>query len=162
MLTVDLRNPDDDAMTAAEEHLAAFVAGLEKEHGVSGSFERMAKTAVVPFDAGVQELLARTADALGVPCVSAMSAAGARRAGDLGDLPHRHGVRGRGVRRDQPHPASTPTRRRAPTASTCWPTQCSAGEPGAHRCFPAHREPLRRAGKSEYCSGVAAGEAVNV
>ena len=58
--------------------------------------------------------------------------------------------------------ASTPTRRRAPTASTCWPTQCSAGEPGAHRCFPAHREPLRRAGKSEYCSGVAAGEAVNV
>jgi len=76
VLTVDLRNPDDDAMSAAEEHLAAFVAGLEKEHGVSGSFERMAKTAVVPFDAGVQELLARTADDLGLPYVSAMSGAG--------------------------------------------------------------------------------------
>ena len=76
VLTVDLRNPDDDAMSAAEEHLAAFVAGLEKEHGVSGSFERMAKTAVVPFDAGVQELLAQTADDLGLPYVSAKSGAG--------------------------------------------------------------------------------------
>jgi N-carbamoyl-L-amino-acid hydrolase len=76
MLTIDLRNPDDDQMTDAEQHLARYVAALATEHGVSADWARMAKTAVVPFDAGVQDLLARTADDLGLPYVRAMSGAG--------------------------------------------------------------------------------------
>ncbi len=76
MLTVDLRNPDDDQMTAAEQHLVDFVDALAAEHGVGVEWTRMAKTAVVPFDASVQDLLARTADDLGLPYVRAMSGAG--------------------------------------------------------------------------------------
>jgi N-carbamoyl-L-amino-acid hydrolase len=75
-ITVDLRNPDDDLMTAAEQHLAAYVDRLAATHGVDVVRERMAKTAVVPFDAGIQEVLATTADDLGLPYVRAMSGAG--------------------------------------------------------------------------------------
>jgi beta-ureidopropionase / N-carbamoyl-L-amino-acid hydrolase len=75
-LTVDLRNPDDDLMTAAELRLASYVDGLAQAHGVQITWERMAKTAVVRFDAGIQDLLATTADELGLPYVRAMSGAG--------------------------------------------------------------------------------------
>lgn len=76
VLTVDLRNPDDTAMTAAEQHLAAFVAEVERRHGVQAGWERMAKTDVVPFDPVVQDVLAASADALGLPVVRTMSGAG--------------------------------------------------------------------------------------
>lgn len=76
VLTVDLRNPDDELMTAAEKDLAAYVDGLAERHGVSVEWERMAKTAVVPFDAAVQDLLAATAEDLGLRYVRAMSGAG--------------------------------------------------------------------------------------
>jgi N-carbamoyl-L-amino-acid hydrolase len=75
-ITVDLRNPDDDLMTAAEQQLAAYVDGLAEAHGVEVTWERMAKTAVVPFDTGIQEVLATTAEDLGLPSVRAMSGAG--------------------------------------------------------------------------------------
>ena len=75
-ITVDLRNPDDALMTAAEQHLASYVEQLAAEHGVGVTWERMAKTAVVPFDRGIQDLLAATADDLGLPYVRAMSGAG--------------------------------------------------------------------------------------
>jgi N-carbamoyl-L-amino-acid hydrolase len=75
-ITVDLRNPDDDLMTAAEQHLASYVDGLAHTHGTEITWERMAKTAVVPFDAGIQDVLAATADDLGLPYVRAMSGAG--------------------------------------------------------------------------------------
>jgi len=75
-LTVDLRNPDDDEMARAEAHLDRFVAGLEAGHGVRGSLTRMARTSVVPFDPGVQRVIAEAADALGLPYVSTMSGAG--------------------------------------------------------------------------------------
>lgn len=75
-LTVDLRNPVDALMTAAEQHLAAYVDAVAAEHGVVVAWERMAKTAVVPFDAGIQDVLATTADDLGLPYVRAMSGAG--------------------------------------------------------------------------------------
>jgi N-carbamoyl-L-amino-acid hydrolase len=75
-MTIDLRVPDDDAMTAAEAHLAAFVAGLPRGYGVSGNLERMAKTRVVTFNRDVQALLAATADDLDLPYVKAMSGAG--------------------------------------------------------------------------------------
>lgn len=76
MLTVDLRNPDDEQMTRAEKDLTAYVDALAEQHGVRVEWERMAKTAMVPFDAGVQDLLAMTADDLGLPYVRAMSGAG--------------------------------------------------------------------------------------
>ena len=75
-ITVDLRNPDDARMTAAEQHLASYVEQLAAKHGVDVTWERMAKTAVVPFDRGIQDLLAATADDLGLPYVRAMSGAG--------------------------------------------------------------------------------------
>ncbi|HEY1347589.1 MAG TPA: M20 family metallo-hydrolase [Streptosporangiaceae bacterium] len=75
-LTIDLRNPDDDHMTAAEQHLAGYVDELAAEHGVQVAWERMAKTAVVPFHPGIQDLLAATADDLGLPYVRVMSGAG--------------------------------------------------------------------------------------
>lgn len=76
MITVDLRNPDDEAMTRAEADLAAYAADLAAAHGVSVEWERMAKTDMVPFDAGVQDLLARTAEGLGLGYVRTMSGAG--------------------------------------------------------------------------------------
>ena len=76
VLTVDLRNPDDDRMTAAEKHLAAFVDDAQARHGVAAGWERMAKTSVVPFDEGVQAVVTAAADRLGLPWVSAMSGAG--------------------------------------------------------------------------------------
>ena len=75
-LTVDLRNPDDALMTAAEQHLADHLEVLATEHGVAIASERMAKTRVVPFDPGIQDLLAGTAQDLGLPFVRVMSGAG--------------------------------------------------------------------------------------
>ena len=76
VLTVDLRNPDDERMAAAEKHLVEFVDGVRERHGVTATWERMAKTSVVPFDAGVQAVVAAAADRLGLPYVTAMSGAG--------------------------------------------------------------------------------------
>jgi N-carbamoyl-L-amino-acid hydrolase len=75
-ITVDLRNPDDELMTAAEQHLGEYVETLARAQGVQTTWERMAKTAVVPFDAGIQNVLASTADNLHLPYVRAMSGAG--------------------------------------------------------------------------------------
>jgi N-carbamoyl-L-amino-acid hydrolase len=75
-ITVDLRNPDDDLMTAAEQHIATYVDTVATVHGVQIAWERMAKTAVIAFHPAIQDLLARTADDLGLPYVSAMSGAG--------------------------------------------------------------------------------------
>jgi len=75
-LTIDLRNPDDHLITAAEQHLASFVDELAAQHGVRVAWERMAKTTVVPFHAGIGDLLAGTAEDLGLPHVRVMSGAG--------------------------------------------------------------------------------------
>jgi N-carbamoyl-L-amino-acid hydrolase len=75
-LTIDLRNPDDHQMTAAEQHLACYASDLAARHGVRVAWERMAKTAVVPFHPGIGDLLAATAEDLGLPYVRVMSGAG--------------------------------------------------------------------------------------
>jgi len=75
-LTVDLRNPDNDHMTAAEQHLAGYVDELAARHGVQVVWGRMARTAVVLFHPGIQDLLAATAGDLGLPYVRTMSGAG--------------------------------------------------------------------------------------
>jgi N-carbamoyl-L-amino-acid hydrolase len=76
VLTIDLRNPDDELMTAAEKYLAAFVDDLQRRHGVTATWERMAKTSVVPFDDSIQDVIAASADRLGLPYETAMSGAG--------------------------------------------------------------------------------------
>ncbi len=76
MVTIDLRNPDDALMAAAERHLADHVDALAATHGVTVTWERMARTPVVAFDPAVQDLLERTADDLGLGHVRAMSGAG--------------------------------------------------------------------------------------
>jgi N-carbamoyl-L-amino-acid hydrolase len=75
-LTIDLRNPVDDLITAAEQHLASYADELAAQHGVQVASERMAKTAVVLFHPGVQDLLAATADDLGLPYIGVMSGSG--------------------------------------------------------------------------------------
>jgi N-carbamoyl-L-amino-acid hydrolase len=76
MLTIDLRNPDDALMTAAEQQLASYVDATASQHSVDIAWERMAKTAVVPFHPAIQDLLAQTADDLALGYVRAMSGAG--------------------------------------------------------------------------------------
>jgi N-carbamoyl-L-amino-acid hydrolase len=76
-ITVDLRNPDNDHMTAAETDLAAFLAALpERQPGLRVETKRMAKTRVVPFDPGASDTIAKVAANLGYPTKSMMSGAG--------------------------------------------------------------------------------------
>ncbi|KAK1184867.1 M20 family metallo-hydrolase [Streptomyces sp. NBS 14/10] len=76
-MTVDLRNPDDAQMARAEEALAAFLRDLENSRpGLSLTTRRMAKTAYVPFDHGVQKVIAQAADDHGLEHISLLSGAG--------------------------------------------------------------------------------------
>ncbi|WP_173921622.1 Zn-dependent hydrolase [Agromyces sp. Marseille-P2726] len=76
-LTVDLRNPDDGHMAAAEADLAAFLASLpEQQPGLRVETRRMAKTARVPFAASVQDAISDAAADLGIPTMRLMSGAG--------------------------------------------------------------------------------------
>ena len=56
--TVDLRNPDDAQMAAAEKDLAQFIAALARSSGVEISSRQTAKTPHIAFDARVQEVIA--------------------------------------------------------------------------------------------------------
>lgn len=78
-LTVDLRNPDDEQMTAAETDLAVFLDTLPELQPCSGlqvETKRMAKTSHVPFDQRVQDVIAKAAADLGHQPVTLMSGAG--------------------------------------------------------------------------------------
>ncbi|MDW6065144.1 M20/M25/M40 family metallo-hydrolase [Streptomyces sp. FXJ1.4098] len=76
-MTVDLRNPDDAQMARAEEALAVFLRDLENSRpGLSLTTRRMAKTAYVPFDDGVQKVIAQAADDHGLEHISLLSGAG--------------------------------------------------------------------------------------
>lgn len=78
-LTVDLRNPDDDHMAAAERDLAAFIESLPELQpgpGLRVETKRMAKTFQVPFDERIQATIAAVASDLGYPTMSMMSGAG--------------------------------------------------------------------------------------
>ncbi|HZX03246.1 M20 family metallo-hydrolase [Kribbella sp.] len=72
-LTVDLRNPDDALMAAAEADLAAYLEALPV---LRVDTRRMARTTMVPFDPKIQEAIATTADELGIPTMRLMSGAG--------------------------------------------------------------------------------------
>jgi beta-ureidopropionase / N-carbamoyl-L-amino-acid hydrolase len=75
-LAIDLRNPVDDDMTAAEKDLEQFVENLAATSGVTVDWELMAKTAVSPFHQKIQDVLAATAKDLELGYVHTMSGAG--------------------------------------------------------------------------------------
>ncbi|MBP2327191.1 N-carbamoyl-L-amino-acid hydrolase [Kibdelosporangium banguiense] len=76
-LTVDLRNPDDAHMAAAEADLATFLATLpDAQPGLRVETKRMAKTNRVPFDEGIQDAIAAVAADLGHDTMRLMSGAG--------------------------------------------------------------------------------------
>src|SRR5439155_1766955 len=74
--TVDLRNPDDEKMAAAEGDLAAFVRRLEGEFGVQIEARPTAKTPRIHFDRDVQSLIARQIDRAGLSHQPIVSGAG--------------------------------------------------------------------------------------
>lgn len=76
-LTVDLRNPDDTHMAAAEADLADFLAALpDAQPGLRVETRRMAKTHQVPFDETVQDTITQAAADLGLTTMRLMSGAG--------------------------------------------------------------------------------------
>jgi N-carbamoyl-L-amino-acid hydrolase len=75
-LTVDLRNTDEALLREAERRLADFLAQLARDEGVRVETERLARFEPVTFDAGVAQLIARTAARLGHSCRPMTSGAG--------------------------------------------------------------------------------------
>lgn len=73
--TVDLRNPSDEQMTRAEDHLATYCTQLESD-GVQIERRQIARTAAIPFDEGVQSLIAEKAEMLGLSHQRILSGAG--------------------------------------------------------------------------------------
>jgi N-carbamoyl-L-amino-acid hydrolase len=74
--TVDLRNPDDALMAAAEKDLAAFLRSLEDEMRVRIEARQTAKTSRVPFSNEIQATIARHINAAGWSQQSIVSGAG--------------------------------------------------------------------------------------
>lgn len=63
--TVDLRNPEDDGMAAAERDLAAFLDELEAEMGVRIARKQTARTPSVRFDPALVDRVAARVEARG-------------------------------------------------------------------------------------------------
>src|SRR5262249_6846395 len=143
-LTIDLRNPDDDHMTAAEQHLASYVDELAARHGVQVAWERMAKTAVVPFHPGIQDLLGATADDLGLPYVRAMSGAGHDAKEISATCPPRWCPSPARPAASATPRANTPPPAPAPTAPTCSPTPSCSWRTSRDRQRPDGPGPARR------------------
>jgi len=74
--TLDLRNPSDADMERAERDMLAFLDELAGESGVQIEHRRIARTPAVPFDPGVQELIAASAASLGLSHQRILSGAG--------------------------------------------------------------------------------------
>jgi N-carbamoyl-L-amino-acid hydrolase len=65
-VTVDLRNPEDTGMEAAESALRAYVDELVERDGVGIETRQTARTKVVPFAESVQSVIAAAADGRGL------------------------------------------------------------------------------------------------
>ncbi len=74
--SIDLRNPSDAFMKKVESELDSFIKVVEKEEGVKIEWRSTAKTPLVPFDESVQQLIADTADSLGLSHERILSGAG--------------------------------------------------------------------------------------
>lgn len=74
--TVDLRNPSDDHMAAAERDVKAFYERVAADEGVELSWRQTARTPVVPFAPAVRERVAAAAQGLGRKAEEIVSGAG--------------------------------------------------------------------------------------
>jgi N-carbamoyl-L-amino-acid hydrolase len=74
--TVDLRNPDDALMRAAEADVIAFYEEAARAEGVRITWRQTARTPCVPFDDGLMARIARAADARGLSHARIVSGAG--------------------------------------------------------------------------------------
>ena len=74
--TVDLRNPSDEHMRAAERELIAFYDTVAREERVEITWRQTARTEHVPFSPGVQERVARAAAELSLTHERIISGAG--------------------------------------------------------------------------------------
>lgn len=74
--TVDLRNPDDAMMAAAERDLLAFYKTVEKEMRVGIEWRQTARTPRIAFSEHVQATIARHMDEAGIKHQRIMSGAG--------------------------------------------------------------------------------------
>jgi N-carbamoyl-L-amino-acid hydrolase len=83
--TVDLRNPDDSHMRAAERDLCAFYDLVAREENVEVTWRQTARTEFVPFSTQVQERVAAAAAARGLSNQPIISGAGH----DAQELAHR-------------------------------------------------------------------------
>lgn len=75
-ITVDLRNPDDDAMKRAEQDLLAFYRTVEREEKVEIAWRQTARTEHVPFDPGLQDRIDAAAAARRLKRARIISGAG--------------------------------------------------------------------------------------
>ncbi len=73
--TVDLRNPDDALMRAAEADVIAYYDEVARSRRVQVSWRQTARTPCVPFDAGLQDRIARRPS--GAACLSQRIVSGA-------------------------------------------------------------------------------------
>ncbi|MBX3470313.1 MAG: M20 family metallo-hydrolase [Planctomycetes bacterium] len=74
--TVDLRNPDDALMRAAEREVVAFYDEVARLERVEVTWRQTARTEHVPFDPGLQARLAAAATAAGLRHAPIISGAG--------------------------------------------------------------------------------------
>ncbi len=73
---VDLRNPDDELLSTAEEHLRSYGADISEAHGVGIDWRPTARTPWVPFDSSVQQVIADAAAHRGLRHTRLISGAG--------------------------------------------------------------------------------------
>ena len=75
-MTVDLRNPDDANMRAAEADIIAFYEKVAREEGVQIRWRQTARTDCVRFDAGIQKRVSAAAAQRGFAQQAIVSGAG--------------------------------------------------------------------------------------
>lgn len=76
LMTVDLRNPDGEAMVRAEADLDAYLVEVERLTGVAITSRTTAKTPLVAFPMEMQEMIAKSATNLGLSYAEITSGAG--------------------------------------------------------------------------------------
>lgn len=76
IFTVDLRNPDEDALRAEEQALAAYLRELEQTDDVKITAEQLSRSKPTLFDAGIVQLVEQYAGKRGLRCRRITSGAG--------------------------------------------------------------------------------------
>ncbi|UOD51524.1 Zn-dependent hydrolase [Orrella daihaiensis] len=76
VVTVDLRNTDEDLLQEAEARFAEFLKGISASEGVEISTRRLARFEPVLFDQAVVEIIEQQAELLGLSCRRMTSGAG--------------------------------------------------------------------------------------